>query len=73
LNDPLFLARDMVSEIKDEKGKPVTMLGIPVKLSDTPGSIRSAAVGFGGSTRKILTELGYTKEQITELIEKEVV
>ena len=73
LNDPLFVARDMVSEIKDEKGKPVTMLGIPVKLSDTPGSIRSTAVGFGGSTRRILTELGYTKEQIEELIEKGVV
>jgi len=73
LNDPLFLARDMVREIKDEKGKPVAMLGIPVKLSDTPGSIRSTAVGFGGSTEKILTELGYTKDQITELIEKGVV
>jgi crotonobetainyl-CoA:carnitine CoA-transferase CaiB-like acyl-CoA transferase len=73
LNDPLFLARDMVSEIKDDKGKPVTMLGIPVKLSDTPGSIRSTAVGFGGSTRRILAELGYTKGEIKELIEKGVV
>jgi len=73
LNDPLFLARDMVREIKDEKGKPVAMLGIPVKLSDTPGSIRSTAVGFGGSTEKILAEFGYTKDQIAELIEKGVV
>jgi len=44
-----------------KKGKSVTMLGIPVKLSDTPGSIRSTAVGFGGSTGRILAELGYTK------------
>jgi crotonobetainyl-CoA:carnitine CoA-transferase CaiB-like acyl-CoA transferase len=73
LNDPLFEARGMVSEIKDQRGKPVTMLGIPVKLSDTPGSIRSTAVGFGGSTEKTLQELGYTKEQIAELIEKKVV
>jgi len=73
LNDPLFAARDMVSEIKDEKGKPVTMLGIPVKLSNTPGSIRSTAVGFGGSTEKILQELGYTKREVAELLEKGVV
>ena len=73
LNDPLFVARDMVREVKDAKGKPVTMLGIPVKLSETPGSIRSAAVGFGGSTRRMLAELGYTKGQIEELIEKGVV
>jgi crotonobetainyl-CoA:carnitine CoA-transferase CaiB-like acyl-CoA transferase len=70
LNDPLFVSRGMVHEVKDEKGKPVQMLGIPVKLSDTPGSIRSAAVGFGGSTARILTELGYTKKEIEELIEK---
>jgi len=73
LNDPLFAAREMVSEIKDEKGKPVTMLGIPVKLSNTPGSIRSTAVGFGGSTEKILQELGYTKREVAELLEKGVV
>jgi crotonobetainyl-CoA:carnitine CoA-transferase CaiB-like acyl-CoA transferase len=73
LNDPLFLARDMVSEVKDNKGKSVTMLGIPVKLSDTPGSIRSSAVGFGGSTGRILAELGYTKQEIKRLTEKGVV
>jgi crotonobetainyl-CoA:carnitine CoA-transferase CaiB-like acyl-CoA transferase len=73
LNDPLFLARDMVGQIKDNKGKSVTVLGIPVKLNDTPGSIRTAPVGFGESTKKILEELGYTIGQIEELIEKGVV
>ena len=70
LSDPLFIARDMVSELKDERGRPVTSLGIPIKLSETPGSIRSFAVGFGGSTGKILADLGYTKKEIAKLIEK---
>jgi len=73
LNDPLFLARDMVGEIKDKDGKSVTVLGIPVKLNDTPGSIRTSPVGFGESTKKILEELGYTKSQIEGLMEKGVV
>jgi len=73
LNDPLFLARDMVSEVKDNKGKSVKVLGIPVKLSVTPGSIRTAPVSFGESTKNILEELGYTKGEIEELIEKGVV
>jgi crotonobetainyl-CoA:carnitine CoA-transferase CaiB-like acyl-CoA transferase len=73
LNDPLFLARDMVCEVKDNRGKSVTALGIPVKLRETPGSIRTAAVGFGESTKKILEELGYTKREIERFMEKGVV
>jgi len=73
LNDPLFLARDMIGEVKDNKGKSVKLLGVPVKLSDTPGSIRTAPVSFGESTKKILEELGYTNKEIEELIEKSVV
>jgi len=72
-NDPIFLARDMVCEVKDNKGKSVTVLGIPVKLSDTPGSIRTAPVGFGESTKKILEELGYAKREIDRFMEKGVV
>ena len=73
LQDPLFRARDMVGEVKDGKGQPATVLGIPVKLSDTPGSIRKAPVGFGESTRKILEELGYAGDRIDEFFEKGVV
>jgi len=73
LNDPLFLARDMVSKVKDNKGKSVKVLGIPIKLSDTPGSIRTAPVSFGESSKNILEELGYAKGEIEELIEKGVV
>ncbi|HUU41502.1 MAG TPA: CaiB/BaiF CoA-transferase family protein [Desulfatiglandales bacterium] len=72
-DDPLFLARDMVCNIKDSKGESVRALGIPVKLSDTPGSIRTAPVGFGESTGKILYELGYSKEDIEGFIEKGIV
>lgn len=73
LKDPLFLARDMVGEIKNERGESVAVLGIPVKLSDTPGGIRTAPVSFGQSTKKILEELGYTKREIEEFMEKGVV
>lgn len=73
LNDPLFKARDMVGEIKDKKGNLVKFFGVPVKLSETPGSIRTAPVGFGESTEKILTEYGYTKIDIDRFLEKEII
>lgn len=67
LESPMFREREMVVEIENKEGRRVMELGIPVKLSDTPGSIRSAAVGFGGSTMEILAELGYSEEQAAEL------
>ena len=73
LKDPLFLARDMVGEVKNERGESVTVLGIPVKLSDTPGCIHTAPVSFGQSTKKILEELGYKRDKIEEFREKGVI
>jgi crotonobetainyl-CoA:carnitine CoA-transferase CaiB-like acyl-CoA transferase len=73
LGDPLFKERGMVTQVRGTKGEAVTTLGIPVKLSGTPGSVRSAPVGFGQSTEKILQELGYGRDEIEELKRKAVV
>ncbi|MBW1716125.1 MAG: CoA transferase [Deltaproteobacteria bacterium] len=73
LKDPLFLTRDMVGAVKNEKGESLPVLGIPVKLSDSPGGIRTAPVSFGQSTKKILEELGYTESEIKRFVEKGVV
>jgi crotonobetainyl-CoA:carnitine CoA-transferase CaiB-like acyl-CoA transferase len=73
LNDSLFLGREMVGQIEDRNGQVITVLGIPIKLSDTPGSIRSAPVGFGESTQEILEELGYTQTDVEGFREKGVI
>ena len=73
LEAPLFKDRGMVPTVADREGRPVTMLGVPVKLSQTPGSIRTAPVGFGQSTAAILAELGYSSRQIAALSAEEVV
>ena len=73
LEDPLFREREMVVEINGPDGKKTKTLGVPVKLSDTPGSVRTAPVGFGESTAGILGEIGYTPEEIKALAEKEVI
>ncbi|MFZ1955454.1 MAG: CoA transferase, partial [Desulfobacterales bacterium] len=65
--------RDMVMEIEGEQGGTTTLLGTPIKLSDTPGGIRAAPPAFGGNTRAILSELGYSREEIRVLEEKGVV
>ena len=66
-NDPQVLHRQMVLEIDHPTLGKVKHPGIAIKLSETPGKVRSLAPIFGEHTSEILRELGYTKSQIEEL------
>jgi crotonobetainyl-CoA:carnitine CoA-transferase CaiB-like acyl-CoA transferase len=72
LEDPFFREREMVVDISQTNQKETPTFGTPIKLSETPGSIRTRPVGFGESTVSILEELGYTKNQIKSFAEKDV-
>jgi len=43
------------------------MIDIPIKLSKTPGEIRSLGVQSGANTDEILTGLGLFKKEIERL------
>ena len=64
LTDPLFRQREMVHNYRGDNGEVKHGFGIPVKLSETPGAIKTRPAGFGEQTRKILEETGYSTEQI---------
>jgi crotonobetainyl-CoA:carnitine CoA-transferase CaiB-like acyl-CoA transferase len=67
LEHPLFEERQMVEQFYTSNGARRKTLGIPVKLSETPGSLRSAPASFGNDTDSILIELGYSDEKIEDL------
>ena len=69
MQDPLFNVRDMVTQ----RDQPTPALGVPVKLSETPGAVRTAPSAFGENTDRILAELGYDEAEIKALREKGVV
>ena len=73
LEDPLFLERETVVEIEGQDGKKSKTLGVTVKLSETPGTIRTPPVDFGESTAAILKEFGYSQEEIKDFEESEVI
>lgn len=67
--DPQFLAREMFLAAKLPDGKPFKMPGIVPKLSDTPGTVEWTGPELGEHNLQVLTELGYSAEQITALRE----
>ena len=73
LADPLFQQREMILELKGKADEKQMAIGVPVKLSATPGSVRTAAVDFGESTASILQELGYSEKEIKDFAKTEVI
>ena len=61
--------RKMVVDVGVVDGQPVQQVGIGPKLSETPGSIRSLGATVGQHTEEVLSELGYSCEEIVALRE----
>lgn len=65
--DPQVLHRGMVVEVPRPNGGHVKQIGIPIKFSETPGTVRSAAPRTGQHTEEVLRGLGYPSERIEAL------
>lgn len=57
LTGPQVAARRMVETVEHPSAGETRILGIPVKLSDTPGSVRRPAPRLGEHTAEVLAEL----------------
>ena len=55
-SDPQTLARDMIAEVDHPTAGNTRLVGVPIKLSDTPGSIRRPAPRHGEHTEEVLNE-----------------
>jgi crotonobetainyl-CoA:carnitine CoA-transferase CaiB-like acyl-CoA transferase len=66
-NDPQLRHRQMIVDLPLPDGGAVRQPGIAVKLSDTPGRIRSLAPYPGQHTNEVLATLGYDAARIAAL------
>jgi crotonobetainyl-CoA:carnitine CoA-transferase CaiB-like acyl-CoA transferase len=66
--DPHFRARDMLPELNIEGvSEPLSIAGVPVKLSGTPAGVRRPGPALGADTREVLLAAGRTEQEIDEL------
>ena len=74
MEDPQMLHREMVVEIDHPTEGRVKTMGIPIKLSETPGSVdRLPAPAYGMHTSEVLQGLGLSDEEIDKLAEEKVI
>jgi len=66
-DDPQVQHRQMAVQVEHPEAGKMKQIGIPIKLSETPGPIMRPAPAIGRDTEEILKELNYNEAQIQEL------
>jgi alpha-methylacyl-CoA racemase len=69
LESELVRAREMVIEFEQPGAGTVRGLGVPVKLSRTPGRVRRGGPALGEHTAEVLRESGFSDADIAALLE----
>lgn len=74
LNEPQILAREMVVDIDVPIAGPTKVTGVPIKLSETPGAVRTPPPTLGQHTEEVLESvLGMDEAQRNVLRDEGVV
>jgi formyl-CoA transferase len=73
LDDPQVLANGMVATVNDPNLGKVREMGVPVRLSRTPGEVKGPSPTLGQHTDKVLGELGRSVQEIARLREQGVI
>ena len=63
-SDPQIMAREMIQSMKHETLGTIKQIGIPIKLSETPGVIRFIAPKLGEHTEEILKEVNADRKKV---------
>ena len=66
--DPQTAAREMVVELEHPRAGRTRALGLPIKLSASPGKVTRPAPLLGQHTREVLAEFGFSSDEIEAML-----
>ena len=69
-SDSHYAARDMIVSVEQPGAEPIQIVGVPIKMTGTPGGVHRRAPLLGEDTRARLREAGLSEAEIAEIIEK---
>ncbi len=67
VDDPQYLARDMIRQTTLADGTPIKFPGVVPKLSATPGEVNWVGPTLGEHTESVLRSVGYSDDDIARL------
>ena len=74
VKDPQVQAREMIVSVEDPDAGTISMAGVPIKLSATPGKVQGRAPRLGEHTETVLAEwLGLSADAVAQLRQAGVV
>ena len=71
-NDPQVKYNNIIREIEHPKAGKIKVIATPIDFSETPCTIRMAPPVLGQHTDEILSDLGYSNEEIAAMREQGV-
>jgi crotonobetainyl-CoA:carnitine CoA-transferase CaiB-like acyl-CoA transferase len=73
VNDPQVKANGYIEDVERPGQDPLPLVGVPVKMSKTPGYVRGLAPPFGAHSREVLLERGFSEQEVDELAAEGVI
>ncbi|WP_315830922.1 CoA transferase [Bradyrhizobium prioriisuperbiae] len=71
--DPHFAVREMIVEVEQPGcATPVTIAGVPIRMTETPGAVRRRAPLLGEDSDEVLRAIGFAPGEIAGLRQAEV-
>jgi crotonobetainyl-CoA:carnitine CoA-transferase CaiB-like acyl-CoA transferase len=67
VDDPQVEHNRLLETVRHPTGGDLRVVGVPMRFSETPGEIRSGPPAVGAHTDEVLTEAGFTDEEIRAL------
>jgi crotonobetainyl-CoA:carnitine CoA-transferase CaiB-like acyl-CoA transferase len=63
-NDPQVAHADLIQTVSHPDGREVRVVGVPMRFSRTPGTIRTGPPAVGQHTDELLRSLGYSGDEV---------